>query len=362
MITLQDAFSWLNRFNISHISILARPHSERWQDPSMGEAAFELSKQQVLQSLTDLDPFERPEVLLLAAVSEFLRGRLDDGRSLAREALKLYPDVPSNRHRRACVLWMSGIMEYQAAENMTAYSCWQASRLAFEELAAEQVACRRPDQARWYYDRLREMRLEMAVTAEEAYTWLNVFPPDPIRGLGLRSPKGFSRIDSSASKQASAQFAPGEKPEQAAYIVIDRVNDRVRQHHYASACKVMDRLIFLADRSQDHADKPEIWLECGLAAHQMDMHAEAVELLRHAAALYGQRSHRQAVAFWMIGVVLWHTEGRRHELIPYWEQAIGIFQDLEMRSDHRNLQERREWYRRLLEVLPQALEHRVSDI
>ncbi len=368
MIILARAFSWLNQFNISHLTPVVRGYIERWKDDSVSNTSFEGIKQRGLQAITDLDPLERPEALLAAAAAEYQRGLRDASRNSIREALKLYPENMANRHRRAVALWMSGILEYQALENMTAYSCWQAARLIFEELAAVHTALRKPQQARWYYDRLQEMYVEMAFTIEEAYTWLNVFPPEPGQKPGLRVSQASSRAGPSVTaptlpgSMQSQRVTGASRPEQPVYIVIDKVNDRARQHRYASARKFMEQLRFLADRSQDHTEKPEIWLECGLAAHQMDMQEEAVDLLRHAGAMYGQRSHQQAVVFWMIGDVLWRIEDRRHEVIPYWNQAIGIFQDLETRADHRDRQERREWYHHLLEILPLALERRISHL
>lgn len=363
MITLESAFSWLNQFNVSHLTSNIRQIVDHWMDSGISDITFGGIKQRALLTITDLDPLERPEVLLAAALAENRRGQRDASRNSIREALKLYPETLANRHRRAVALWMAGILEYQALENMTAYSCWQAARLIFETLGSEARAVRDAEKARWYFDRVFEMRLEMAFTAEEAYTWLNVFPPPPGRQPWLGEARISDGSGSASFEMSHARPAAGlAKTDSPAYIIIDKVYDQARKHHYATARRFMDQLRFLSDRSPHHTEKPQVWLECGLAAHQMNLTEEAVELLRHASAMYGQRSHEQAVAFWMLGAVVWQMEDRRHEIIPYWEQAVSIFQDLETRSDHQNRQGRRDWYHHLLEILPLALAQRASSL
>ena len=361
MIPPGRAFSWLNQFNVSHLTPATRLEVESWTDQSVSDYTFAGIKQRVLEAITDLDPLERPEALLAAALAELQRSLLDASRASVRAALALYPENAANRHRRAVSLWMLGSLEYQALENNTAYSCWQAARLIFQELAAEQVRRRNPQQARWYYDRLRDMNVEMALEAEEAFSWLNLFPPDLALAGRLRS--AGAAVPQKGDVDAHLRgLITRPVPDLPIFVVIDRVIDNVQRHRYASARRFMDQLRFLADRSSETGERPEIWLECGLAAHQMDLYEEAVELLRQAAAMFPQRSHQQAVTFWMIGAVLWRVTDRRRELIPYWNQAIAIFGELEEKADHQDRQGRWEWYHRQLEILPVALDRRTSRL
>lgn len=368
MITLSRAFSWLNQFNVSHLTPPIRREVDGWTDQSISDYTFAGIKQRTLQAITDLDPLERPEALLAAALAEQQRNQLEASRQSVREALALYPENAANRHRRAVSLWMLGMLEYQALENYTAYSCWQAARLIFQELAAEQVRRRNPQQARWYYDRLWDMNVDLALRAEEAFTWLNLFPPDLPQGGRLRASRlGAQGVGAAVVPKGDVDarlrgLVARPQPDAPVYVVIDKVIDHAQRHRFASARKFMEQLKFLADRSSEPGERPETWLECGLAAHQMDMHEEAIELLRHAAAMFPQRSHQQAVTFWMIGAVLWRLQDRRRELIPYWNVAIEIFRELEEKVDHQDRQERWEWYHRLLEILPAALDRRASRL
>lgn len=367
MITLDCAHSWLNQFSVSRLKPETRRKVDKLMDPAASDHVYFGLKEQVLQGLSGLDPLEKPELLLSCALAEHERRQMDACRASVREAYQLYPENLVNRHRRAVVLWVWGILEYEVLENNTAYSCWQAARLLFQELANLAVKMHIPEQSRWYYERLRDMNVDMACTAEEAFTWLNIFPEIAAGKIGFRT----SRLTEQAGARVTVPagdldanirgLISEKQPDSPIYILVDKVIDHAQKHRFASALRLMEQIQFAVSRGEDRQEQPEAWVECGLVAHQIDMQEEAVELLRHAAAMVGSRTHRQAVVFWMIGAVLWRSHNLRKKALVYWNTAIAIFRELEVRVDRQNRQQRWEWYHRLLEILPLALDQEVKD-
>ena len=140
------------------------------------------------------------------------------------------------------------------------------------------------------------MPLEM-VDLEEAYGWLNHFEAS-----------NASHCTESLRQQMDQAYLRGDPGE--TFLALRRLENisRKTQHCLAGA---------------------EGLVECGRIAYRMGRLEQARQYLERAVYKYPPRSHKQAVAAWMMGFVLWSLPPCRHdEALKNWEYSISIFEEL----------------------------------
>lgn len=122
----------------------------------------------------------------------------------------------------------------------------------------------------------------------------------------------------------------------------------------------IDRLTDLADnlrksKSLEYREPSVIMIECALAAHEMQNYAEAVKFLECAMEVCegGYTEHFKAVIRSMLGCMCWRSSGQQDSAIVYWEQSIGIHQDLQQNNDGMQLSG---WYSDRIDELNAILE------
>jgi tetratricopeptide (TPR) repeat protein len=338
---IEQVLTWLNQFDTSHLKTVAPSMLRHFRDTSVSQKTLDESMRVFVSMRANLpDPLEYPEVLLNCALAEFRHDRLERSRDYLIEALSYYkPD----EHRSAIPRWMLGCVLWVMVENVDAYANWYRARQIFQniydqlekEVRDEGENGLTPEEKEalenkttWYRDRLRELKVDMICTAEEAYTDLDAHEPSHI----------------------------GKIPNQ----FVELISQRIEKRKYAAAYQLMHEMLDLARNSEDFVETGEVYIECALAAYQMGNAFEALQYLRRAVAIFTPRSHHQAVARWMLGIVQWQVPPERQNALRSWEEAIENFQELQLQSDHHNQQERVGWYKQRVEVMKIALNNRVT--
>lgn len=148
MITLEDVYPWLNRYDNSHI----RPSSEYLINRlKTALAAGQTDKvRNYLQQLKNLarmlqDEKEVNEVLIECGRSAFRLGDLSDAENILEDA---FSRIWSDLHRRAVVQWMLGCVQWAALKRQQAVRTWQNSQSDFERLTSQTGLS--PEKHLWY--------------------------------------------------------------------------------------------------------------------------------------------------------------------------------------------------------------------
>jgi tetratricopeptide (TPR) repeat protein len=354
MIRPDDLHEWLNQFSVSNLGRVATLQLQALDSPVVSEAEFDRIRRTFDQpSRLQMTPPEHAEALFNCALSELKHGRLPDALQTVQELLTAYMESENQSHHHAVVLWLQGILQWQLRIKFEAYESWRQAYELFCGLANLNIKTRAAEKVRWYSSRSGEMAVELAATIPEAYTWLHEFEPSSLTNLAL-----------SHSDQVEGNHfqTPAQKQEDVLVKLITRMDAEVRlKQRYATAMKLVDHLKEAAFHSSNHHLLPDVLVEGGLAACQMDLPHEAVDLLRRAAIQYAPFSHQQAVAYWMLGITLWQMEGEEDKALAAWRKSIEGFNILSREADEKNKQQDRRWYLDRIKILDQALQDKVDS-
>jgi hypothetical protein len=148
MITLEDVYSWLNKYGISHI----RPSSDYLIERINDALANNQSNKAkiLLKHLKNLatkmqDAEEVSEVLIQCGRSAFRLGDLDEAGAILEDAISR---TWSDLHRRAVVQWMLGCVQWESSDRQQAVTTWRNSLSDFERLIGQSGSHR--DMHIWY--------------------------------------------------------------------------------------------------------------------------------------------------------------------------------------------------------------------
>jgi tetratricopeptide (TPR) repeat protein len=327
MISILEAFGWLNVDDRSHLSNVNTLSLFQLQDPNV-PAKHKESMMRELRATSHAcqDPQEGLEVLmnlarLAAEVGDYPAARQD-----LVEAIRQYRPVS---HRSAVARWMLGIVEWKQLNHNQAYANWFRARELFQMCAEEKGRVSAAEMARWYYQQIDRMRVDMACTAEEANYWLSLFEP--------------SRLNDQAKQFAQLMTA------------------EIVQKKFSQAYEIGNKLAAISRAQLDPSDTAEVWVTLGLAAHQMGNPRKEVEYWTRGAAAFNPWSHPWAVTRWMIGVALWGLPDESDRAIRSWKEASETFQELRIQADREGDASRRDWYDNTARIMKQALEQMVRE-
>lgn len=327
MISIGEAFGWLNIDDRSHLSSVNSISLYQLQDPRVPDKHKEaLIRELRVTSHSCTDVIEGLEVLVTIAKYAFELGDYNSARQDLTEAVKRYRPIS---HRAAVAKWMLGIVEWKLLNNTQAYANWFHARDIFQKCANEKGRVSAADMVRWYYKQIERMRLDMACTAEEAVYWLNLFEP--------------SRLSDPAR-----QFA-------------QKITEDIVAKKYSQAYEIGNKLAEISRNRLDPSETAEVWVVTGLSSHQMGNPRWAVEYWTRAAAAYSPWGHHWAVVRWMIGVALWNIPGETDRAVRSWMDAIETFTELRTTADRDGDANRRDWYENTVRIMKSALEQMVRE-
>jgi tetratricopeptide (TPR) repeat protein len=312
MIDLIETVKWADQFDPSHLAAANR----RLID---GIFDAKTPKRQVPALITTVltntkaspDPLEYPEALMYCGVAQYYRGRWLTASQHLNEALRMFPQ---GRHRTVVARYISAWINWQLGEESTSRSQWEEVAKEFQKIMA------------WYADTLKKIQLdttvEKSLQIREPYQWLNKWEQTKISGQSRQLIEILKRK-------------------------LNRKDPTLYQ--------IIARLLELARSETDYLFEAEILVECGLAVYEMENYPQALTYMQAAVDIYHPRTHRQAVARWLLGVVQWQVEPERPRAPLNWEMSIELFEELSMLEDHQGKKDRSKWYEEQLEIMRRAM-------
>jgi hypothetical protein len=328
MITIQEALTWLNYPGGTNLSEMSQAFIKNLSSPHLSTASLDgLINSALAACEVNPNPLEYQEMLLNCGVVNYNHQRFLKAWEAIGRARKMYTE---GSHYVAISSWMLGCVEWALQRNGSAYLNWDGSRKLFEDFII--LYNRTPDNEKydWYQDRWQLMNADLACTFEEAYTWLNLFEA--------------IELDSSIIQ------------------IRNKMVDDYKQNKYEEVTRQMAVIQRIAFSASDYLVYPQVLVDCALLAYQMDnQKEEAVRLLKQAMSVFNPRSHQQAVARWMLGIVEWPDEATGEQAVTHWQQSREIFLDLALNEDRANRQDRRRWYKRTSQVMRLALEQKINQ-
>jgi tetratricopeptide (TPR) repeat protein len=257
------------------------------------------------------DPLEYPEALMYCGVAQYYRGRWLTASQHLNEALRLYPP---GRHRTVITRYISAWINWQLGEESTSRGQWEEVIKEIQKIMG------------WYAETLKKIQLDVVVEKSlqirEPYLWLNKWEQ--------------TKIDGQARQ------------------LVDILRRKLNRKD-PTLYQIIARLLDIARGDKDYLVEAEILVECGLAAYEMENYPQALNYLQGAVDLYHPRTHRQAVARWLLGVVQWQIEPERARAPMNWESSISIFEDLSLQEDRQGKKDRKNWYEQQLEIMRRAM-------
>lgn len=329
MIDVFEALSWLNEFDVSHLSPAAEALVVLSHNVSQTDAQLRTMIRN-LEAIANVsrDPLEDTEITLHRAALQYWRRAYPQAIKLARKSLKGLHNDP---HREAIAHWILGMALWRRMENDPAYTHWDNARNCFR--AALKDSDNRSSNRNWYEERLMKMEIELVCKPEEILHWLNEFEP-----TNLTEP--------------SVQL-------------VHLIHERIRQRSYPDAFAMLQDLQEVNRWSKDLYERAETYLECAFFSYQMGDLSAAVELLRHAVVDFfpgAGSNHKHVIARCMLGAIEWMDETTRNNANADWMRCIAQMEELRLKADRDNDQNRKKWYadrrtflrRALMDRLPSA--------
>ncbi len=327
MIKLNETLSWLNQFDNSHLrrttQALVR-HITNLQTPE--DMRKQMINSAIKHSRNHIDRLELPELLLNICDVRYRQQAFTTARDYANAAVQLYP---ANNHRLAVARWILGMIAWELPDYKLAYSSWYYAREIFEKLEERSKAQKNEEMLKWYQEVLTRVNVDLFCTVEETYTWLDHFEPSHL---------------SNAARQLN-----------------ETITDKLEKNQFQDVYKLIDDLQTLGRSSTDLLENAEILIECTLALYRMGNLNEAVRMLQRAIDAFTPQSHHQAIARWMLGILLWETNDKNPIAIMNWEKCLENFDELARRADQANKQMRVAWYRKNRAIMAQAMSEKISE-
>jgi hypothetical protein len=327
MISMKDAFGWLNIDDRSHLTHVNRLSLYQLQDARVPEAHKKAMIRELRASIaSNKDLMEGLEVIMTVAEYEFQH---EDYLSSKQDLLFCVENYRPGSHRRAVANWMLGIVSWMVQDYQMGYNNWFQARQIFIDCAIEKGRVPASEMVNWYYKQIDQMRLDMACTVEESMLWLNYFEP--------------SRLSETARQ------------------LSERIRKEIDQKRYPQAYEIGNLLASISKNRLDPSETAEVWVVIGLAAYQMGNPRWAVDYWKRGSSGFTPWSHQWAVTRWMIGLASWKIPTENQRAVRCWMDAVETFQDLKLNADRVGDTARRDWYDGNGKIMKQAMEQMITQ-
>jgi tetratricopeptide (TPR) repeat protein len=252
-----------------------------------------------------------PEALMYAAAAQLRRGRALTSSQHLAEAIRR---LPVGHRRTSVAKYMLGWVQWQMGMTVESKQSWEAAKNDFNAILAwDQEFTKQVEQ---------DASVERLLHWQEPYFWLNQWKQ--------------TTLDQEA-------------------LQLKNILDRKVRRRDPTMYQLVDRLVEIGRKGIDYEREAEILLECGLAVYELENFPQALGYLQDAVNVYHPRTHRQAVARWILGVVQWNVESDRNNAALNWEMSITVFEELSLTEDHQGNPKRSKWYEEKLPLMRAAL-------
>jgi tetratricopeptide (TPR) repeat protein len=328
MISLQDAYSWLNYGDKSNLSPGNMLSLIQIEDKRIAE----VDRKKIIRNLRDNcpnlpNPLERYEIKLALAKTSFSDDNLSFAKTDLEDAVMGYKD-PS--HRLGVASWMFGILLWKLLDNNTAFEQWTKARDIFSNLGGDSRKKLDLDKMNWYRNINDLIRLDLTLTAEEAHrNWLPKFQG----GLNNLSEAGR--------------------------LLVAEITKKIKNKEYSQAYDIamkLEKISLNRVNSFETADALEF---IGFSALQMGNPKEATKYFELATSRYTNYPHPYSISLWLLGIAQWQISDLTTKAIRNWTLAIEGFEGL-ARQYERN-DDIAGWYLDNLNYMRRALEIKIRE-
>lgn len=357
MSDFSTAVGWLNMFDSSHLDDTTKLLLDRFlnavinsHDLTQSAAATEAAAKE------SRDPYCLPEALIVIAHSLYKARQLKPALSNLRQALTIYEklvgDGNMNRaiHKLGVARWLYGWTAWDLYVHYTAYESWCRTRDDFKKVLEHSQDEKNGDKVRWYQETLFKMEVEFACKAEEVFTWLYISRTEDMQ-LHLGTTK-MSETFVNRRERIVRQIIAAE-----AVLVHSSGSS---EGDFRLVAQNVEEMLRALDNTYDLVERAEGQLECGLAFHQIRDNRQAAIQLKRAVENYQPKSHQQAVARWMLGLMQLQPGAENGNAMDSFRIAQADFILLKEQEGKANNILLSEWYAKQLPVLDAAID-RIMD-
>lgn len=328
---IHQAELWLNKFDREALTPITIPYLEKasQSDQTLSEIKELLDRAVVLSQRYE-NSLETPEVLVRGGVILFYKKDIDNAYSYLDAAIALY-EQRGYRHRQAVAALIKGLLELAVSNRNAALSLWEDATRNLE-LCREQAArdpmrtYRDPfdEKVKWYTERLFELNINQVLLPEYVISWMNRYEPIPM-DLEVK-------------------------------ILQDKLFEVAANQDTESTRRLAEKLGDLAWRAEDPRVTSLIFANIGIALVVVKSYVQGLDFLRRAVVLSNRLSHQRAVMSWLKALIEWHLPDQRKEAVISSGQAVAEFGICAQRADHKDRQNRKDWYLSIQKVLLEASE------
>lgn len=161
MITIDDAYEWLNKFDESPLGLASQGLIKRLQEAlnagRTDQAWALVAHLKTLAGQNASDNMESGEIYVECGLAAYKLGKCDEAIQLLENALTYYVSHP---HQIAVVKWILGrIYCADSSKGCEGIKVWDSAIAGFDRLARSKVLSSR--QAQWYQEQWIKMKLDL---------------------------------------------------------------------------------------------------------------------------------------------------------------------------------------------------------
>ena len=323
MITVLQALKWLNKVTPSPLSGMPKVFVSQIRSLQYNDPQLDVLIKRLFECQFD-DRLAFAEALLTCAGAKYYWGDLPTALDYVNRAAGIYR---SDRHRQAVALWIKGILERETGHFNQSWQDWNRALELFKAVFFESSKADIHVVADWYWESIKQMQVDKALTLEEAEAWFNQF----------RQP------DYGEPMAAFDTLAAG-------------MQDGQRSHELKN---LLGQMNAIAKKSTDYRAEAQIKVHGAILLAQLNETGEALKWISEAVRRLPPDSHEQHTARWIYGSILVQGAKRSDEAVAQWRRAIEGYDQLAVKADYQNDQQKRLWYLEKRDFMSLAFERAI---
>jgi len=325
MITVLQALKWLNKVTPSTLAGMPKVFVSQIRSLPLNDPMLDVLIKRLFECQFE-NRLAFAEALMTCAGGKYYWGDLPTALDYFNRAAGIYR---SDRHRQAVALWTKGILERETGHFNQSWQDWNQALELFKAVFFETSKAGIRVVADWYWENIKQMQVDKALTLEEAEGWFNQFR-QPDYG------EPMSAFDTLAESLQGGQ----------------------RAHELKNLLAQMNTI---AKKSSNYRAEAQIKVHGAVLLAQLNETGEALKWISEAARRLPPDSHEQHTARWIYGVILVQGANRSDEAVAQWRRAIEGYDQLAVKADYQNDQQKRLWYLEKCDFMNLAFEQTIPE-
>jgi len=323
MITVLQALKWLNKITPSTLTGMPKVFVTQIRSLPPNDPLLDGLLNRLFECQFD-DRLAFAEALLTAAGAKYYWGDRQAALEYIDRALGIYR---SDRHRLAVALWIKGILERELGHFQQSWQDWNRALEQFKAVFFDASRSGMRIVADWYWDAIKQLQADNALTLEEGEHWFNQF----------------------------RQMEYGE-PMAAFDTLAENLHGDQRSHELKT---LLEQMTAIAKKSTDYKAEAQIKVHGAVLLAQLNETGEALKWMSETVRRLPPDSHEQFTARWIYGIILLEKARRSEEAVTQWRRAIEGYDQLAVKADYQNDQQKRLWYLEKRDFMSLAFEQAI---